>query len=147
MRDWGVEEVSAALAQAIEAARRQGPQLIRREGQPVAAIVWYPDFVRLAQADSLVQHFQAASVMGLDLEPARARAVRFEHGRCCVELTDGREIGVPLDRHEFLQGASAEARAAWEIDPGGMVIYWPQLQAWLDVVHLLDVRRQPESGR
>jgi hypothetical protein len=77
----------------------------------------------------------------------RARSVRFDRGRIYVELTDGREVGAPVDWYEFLRDARAQAREGWEVDPGGTSVYWPQLRDWMDVIHLLEVRKLPLSGR
>ena len=44
-----------------------------------------------------------------------------------VELTDGREVSVPLSEFPELKAATPEQRANWEITALGTAIYWPDI--------------------
>ena len=69
-----------------------------------------------------------------------AAGVRFEGDMLHVALTDGRDIGVPLDRVPWLQWllqASPEQRERWSLEPGGFAVYWEELDDGFEVEHLL----------
>ena len=74
----------------------------------------------------------------LDKPNVAAVAVRLTKNRVYIELSDGREIGVPIAHFEFLREASAEALAHWTLEPRGFAVYWPDLNDGLEVRHLLD---------
>jgi hypothetical protein len=80
----------------------------------------------------------ATSMTTLDKPVVSAVGVRIAIGRLYIELSDGREIGVPLERFAFLSHASAQELANWTIEPGGFAVYWPALGDGLEVKHLLD---------
>jgi hypothetical protein len=67
-----------------------------------------------------------------------AVAVRVTAERVYIELSDGREIGVPLARYAFLREASPTALANWQIEPRGFAVFWPDLGDGLEIQHLLD---------
>lgn len=59
--------------------------------------------------------------------PAIAAGVRVTDARLTVELTDGREVSVPLSEFPELKAATPEQRANWEITALGTAIYWPDI--------------------
>lgn len=54
-------------------------------------------------------------------------------------LSDGREVGLPLDLPglRWLAQATPEQKANWQIEPGGFAVYWPDLDDGVEVEHLL----------
>ena len=66
-----------------------------------------------------------------------AVGVRFTDDMVYIALSDGREIGVPLTRYDFLARATIEQRRQWQIEPRGFAVYWPELDDGLEVIHLL----------
>jgi hypothetical protein len=76
-------------------------------------------------------------------EYVRASAVRFVGNVLYVSLSDGREIGVPLDQVEWLAWlaqATPDQRARWTIEPGGYAIQWDDLDDGIEVCHLLSLQ-------
>lgn len=76
----------------------------------------------------------------LTIEELAAVGVRFDGDRLFVELSDGREIGVPFARWPslaWLARATPEQRGRWRIEPGGWAVYWDELDDGLEVEHLL----------
>ncbi len=72
-----------------------------------------------------------------------AMDVRFDDNMLHVSLSDGREIGVPLDKIKWLHWlaqATPEQRAQWSIEPGGFAIYWEQLDDGIEIEHLLGMQ-------
>ncbi len=63
--------------------------------------------------------------------------VRFTEDMVYIELSDGREIGVPLAHYAFLARANKEELSHWQIEPRGFAVYWPELDDGLEVIHLL----------
>ena len=74
----------------------------------------------------------------LDKPIVGAIGVTITDQRIVVELSDGREISVPLEHLDFLHRATPEARRNWQLEPRGFAIYWPDLAEGLEVRHLLD---------
>ena len=69
--------------------------------------------------------------------PSRAaKSARFADGKLYVQLTDGREIGVPLAQFPWLASATATQRRHWHIEPRGFAIYWDDLDDGIEVEHL-----------
>ncbi len=69
-----------------------------------------------------------------------AKNVFFEGERLHIQLSDQREIIVPLNAIEWLdwlKEATPEQRSHWEIEPGGFAIYWPDLDDGVEIEHLL----------
>jgi len=74
----------------------------------------------------------------IDKPEVAAISVRLTQERIYIELSDGREIGVPVARYAFLRQASPEALAHWILEPQGFAAFWPDLGDGLEVRHLLD---------
>lgn len=73
-------------------------------------------------------------------ELVAAAGVRFEGDVLHVILTDGRDIGVPLDRIPWLAWllrATPEQRQGWSLQPRGFAVYWDELDDGVEVEHLL----------
>ena len=75
-------------------------------------------------------------------EVLKATSVRFSDSMVYVSLSDGREIGLPLNHPDlaWLAEASPEQRARWSIEPGGFAVYWEELDDGIEVSHLLVTR-------
>ncbi len=71
--------------------------------------------------------------------PALAADVRVSDSRLTVQLTDGREVSVPLSEFAELVAATPEQRANWEITSLGTAIYWPDLDEELGLAGMLGV--------
>jgi hypothetical protein len=74
-------------------------------------------------------------------EQVRAKGVRFTGDILRVELSDRREISLPLRKVNWLQWlakATPRQRANWSLEPGGFAIYWEDLDDGIEVCHLLD---------
>jgi len=75
-------------------------------------------------------------------QQVRTAGVRFVGDLLIVQLSDGRELSVPLDRGgwlKWLRGATPEQRANWSIEPRGFAIYWEDLDDGIELSHLLTV--------
>ncbi len=73
-------------------------------------------------------------------EQVQATRVRFVGDVLYVALSDGREIGVPVDRVgwlSWLAKATPGQREKWSVEPGGFAIYWDELDDGIEVCHLL----------
>ena len=73
-------------------------------------------------------------------EQVGAVDVRFVDDRLCVELSDSREISVPIERISWLNWlaeATEEQRANWSLEPRGFAIYWDDLDDGVEIGHLL----------
>jgi hypothetical protein len=81
----------------------------------------------------------SSSAEHLKIDPALATAVRFSADRLHVELSDGREISMPLDRFPRLARAAAQERDHWEVIAFGTAIRWPDLDEDIGVATLLGV--------
>ena len=81
----------------------------------------------------------SASASHHNMRPALAASVRLTDSRLSVELTDGREIGVPLSEFPELLSATAQQRANWQISDFGTAIYWPDLDEEIGLAVLLGV--------
>lgn len=71
--------------------------------------------------------------------PALAADVRVSDSRLTVELTDGREVSVPLSEFPELAAATTEQRANWEITALGTAIYWPDIDEEFGLAGMLGV--------
>lgn len=69
--------------------------------------------------------------------PPSARDVRFEESMVYFQLTDGREIGMPLEWSERLTSATAEQRSHWRLVGGGVGVHWPDVDEDISVPVLL----------
>ena len=64
-----------------------------------------------------------------------------------VQLSDGRDISVPLSWYPRLVHATPEERVHWELIGGGQGIHWPDLDEDISVEMLLAGRKSGESRR
>lgn len=67
---------------------------------------------------------------------AFAADVWFDDSKLYVRLTDGREIGVPIDWYPRLRDASEEVRNNWRLIGRGQGIHWEMLDEDLSVAGL-----------
>jgi len=63
--------------------------------------------------------------------------IRFDADRIHVELSDGREIIVPLEWFPSLRNATDEQRNKWRIIGKGVGIHWDDLDEDISVAGLL----------
>lgn len=68
---------------------------------------------------------------------ARVQDVRCTEDRLIVDLTDGRELSVPIRWYPRLLNATPEQRAKWELAGAGYGIHWPEIDEDLSVKGLL----------
>ena len=68
---------------------------------------------------------------------ARAERIWFDDDNLWVELTDGRQVGVPLAYFPRLSGASPQQRAKYEMSGGGTGLHWEELDEDISVPGLL----------
>ncbi len=85
------------------------------------------------------------SLATIDMQPARAQAVRLTDDMLIVELVDGREIRVPLAWYPRLWYGTPEERAHVELLGDGEILHWPELDEDLSVQGLLLGRKSGES--
>lgn len=77
-----------------------------------------------------------------DKKSVAASSVRFSNNILYILLSDGREIGVPLDTISWLawlHNATEEQRATWSIEPGGFAVYWEALDDGIELSHILSL--------
>ena len=67
----------------------------------------------------------------------QAQKVWFTDAKMYVLLTDGREVGVPLEWFPILRDASEAERMNWRLIGGGIGIHWEELDEDLSVAGLL----------
>jgi hypothetical protein len=75
-----------------------------------------------------------------DIEHAAATGIRFVDDMLYVAISDGREIGIPMNRVgwlDWLARATPEQRSRWSIEPRGFAVYWEDLDDGIEVDHLL----------
>lgn len=68
---------------------------------------------------------------------ARVQSVRCTDHRLIVDLTDGRELSVPIRWYPRLLNATPAQRADWQLAGAGYGIHWPQIDEDLSVKGLL----------
>ncbi|MBM3297224.1 MAG: DUF2442 domain-containing protein [Candidatus Aminicenantes bacterium] len=73
----------------------------------------------------------------IDRQEIKAKNIRFDKERMYVSLTDGREIGVPLEWFPKLRSATARQKKNWRLIGGGKGIHWMDLDEDLSVPALL----------
>jgi len=66
-----------------------------------------------------------------------ATGIRFEAERLHVQLSDGREISVPLEWFSSLRDATDEQRSKWRLIGKGVGIHWEDLDEDISVEGLL----------
>ncbi len=67
----------------------------------------------------------------------RATSARCDDAMLWVQLTDGREIGVPLEWFPRLRAATPAQRGNWRLIGQGVGIHWDDLDEDLSVAGLL----------
>ena len=70
---------------------------------------------------------------------ALAADVRVSDARLTVELTDGREVSIPLTAFPELAAATPELRANWTITALGTAIYWPDIDEEFGLAGMLGI--------
>ena len=78
------------------------------------------------------------------LEPL-ATDVRFENDRLVVEISDGRQIALPLAWYPRLFDSTSEELANWELIGDGEGIHWPDIDEDLSVEGLLAGAKAPRG--
>jgi hypothetical protein len=68
---------------------------------------------------------------------ARVQSVRCTDERLIVDLTDGRELSVPIRWYPRLLNATPAQRADWQLAGAGYGIHWPEIDEDLSVKGLL----------
>ncbi len=86
------------------------------------------------------------SILEIEIQEARAQAVRIDEDRLSVELTDGRTIITPLAWYPRLMYGTAKERANFEIIGDGHYIHWPDLDEDLTVAGILAGHSSHESA-
>ena len=66
-----------------------------------------------------------------------ATNIRFDAERMHVQLSDGREIAVPLEWFPSLRNATDEQRNKWRLIGRGVGIHWDELDEDISVEGLL----------
>ena len=66
-----------------------------------------------------------------------ATGIRFDTERLHVQLSDGREISVPLEWFSSLRNATDEQRSKWRLVGRGVGIHWDDLDEDISVEGLL----------
>jgi hypothetical protein len=67
----------------------------------------------------------------------QAQKVWFTDTKMYVLLTDGRELGTPLEWFPRLRDASEDQRMNWRLIGGGIGIHWEEIDEDLSVAGLL----------
>ena len=73
-------------------------------------------------------------------EHVGATGVRFVGNDLYMELDDGREIRVSMERVHWLRWlveATPVQRENWKVEPGGFAIYWEDMDDGIEVERLL----------
>ena len=81
----------------------------------------------------------------IETQEARALKLRITDETMIVELSDGRELSVPLSWFPRLVYASKSERGNWELFGGGSSIHWPDLDEDIGVDGLLAGRPSGEG--
>src|SRR5207247_1383508 len=87
------------------------------------------------------------SSLDVEIQEARAQAVRVTDESLTVDLVDGRTVIVPVVWFPRLWHGSPEERSRLEIIGDGSYIHWPDLDEDLTVAGLLAGRRSGESAK
>jgi hypothetical protein len=77
------------------------------------------------------------------VEQVRAVGARFSGNMLYVVLSDGREVGLPVDRIDWLNWlarATPEQRERWSLEPDGYAVYWEELDDGIEVQHILEAQ-------
>ncbi len=73
------------------------------------------------------------------IQTAIVRDVRVDDALITFVLTDGREVSAPTYWSRRLSAASQPKRDHFEIEPGGLIVEWPDLDEHIGVWTLLGV--------
>jgi len=73
----------------------------------------------------------------IKLGTVTAKSIRFDAEMMHVQLSDGREISVPLEWFPRLRDASEDQRKDWRLIGKGVGIHWEQLDEDISVEALL----------
>ena len=68
---------------------------------------------------------------------ALAVAVRFDDDMLHIQLTDGREISVPLEWFPSLRDATESQRSNWRLIGRGIGVHWEDLDEDISIAGLL----------
>ena len=82
-----------------------------------------------------------------EINVPEAMAVSVTEDTLAVQLSDGRDISVPLSWYPRLVHATTEERGHWELIGSGQGIHWPDLDEDISVEMLLAGRKSGESRR
>ena len=82
-----------------------------------------------------------------EINVPEAMKVSVTEDTLAVQLSDGRDISVPLSWYPRLVHATPEERDHWELIGGGQGIHWPDLDEDISVEMLLAGRKSGESRR
>ena len=82
-----------------------------------------------------------------EINVPEAMTVSVTEDILAVQLSDGRDISVPLSWYPRLVHATTEERDHWELIGGGQGIHWPDLDEDISVEMLLAGRKSGESRR
>ncbi len=83
------------------------------------------------------------NILNKHLVPIIALDVWFEKDMMYVRLSDGREIGVPVEWFPRLRKASPEARSKWRLIGRGIGIHWEELDEDISVQSLIYPEMNP----
>ena len=82
-----------------------------------------------------------------EINVPEAMTVSVTEDALAVQLSDGRDISVPLSWYPRLVHATPEERGHWDLIGGGQGIHWPDLDEDISVEMLLAGRKSGESRR
>jgi len=68
---------------------------------------------------------------------ARASNIWFDEDNMWLNLSDGRQLSVPLAYFPRLQKATSQQRAEYEISGGGTGLHWDEIDEDISVPNLL----------
>lgn len=83
-------------------------------------------------------------------ELVQARGVRFMGDILVLELSDGREVSLPMTKIQWLDWlakATPEQRVKWRIQPQGFAVYWEDLDDGFEVEHALSLQPLVQADR
>jgi hypothetical protein len=75
-----------------------------------------------------------------------ATSVKVTADKLIVELSDGRELSVPVSWYPRLENGNEAERNNWELVPSGRGIHWPDLDEDISVSGLLAGKPSNESS-
>ena len=76
------------------------------------------------------------------IQPAIVNNIRASETLIIFVLIDGREVSIPLSRSSRLSKAAQSQRDHFEIEPGGLIVSWPNLDEHLGVWTLLGISEE-----